>query len=410
MRWCLRRETESRAMKIDRVKCWLVQGSKYNWTLVKVFTDDGLTGIGEATNWPGSPLVLAACEHVANVVRGEDAMRIDYIWTKLYRDMNYLGRAGPLMSAISAIDIALWDIAGKRAGMPLYDLLGGAYRTNIDLYANYWFLSDLASCPPPTSEEPGSAKFYADCARHMASQGFSACKFDPFAHVNYRYGDDLSTNGSLTEAQKRTALDRVLAVSDALGPEFPIAIETHALMNAPTAVEMAHRIAAEKVNVMWYEEPAGPEFPDAIAEIRRQIPLPVCVGERLHSRYMCRPILDLHAADFLMPDVTRCGGVSELKKIATLCECYNVPIAPHNPNGPISTIASAHVMAATPNFFRQEFMMMDVPWRDTVIDKALPIRDGSFRLSSAPGLGFDLVEDELQRYPGIANTRAGFYI
>ncbi len=386
-------------MKISRVKSWLVEGSKYNWTVVKVYTDAGLTGIGEATNWPGSPLVLAACEHVGSVVTGADPSRIDYLWTKLYRDMNYLGRGGPLMSAISAIDIALWDILGKRAGLPVYELLGGAYRTSIELYANYWFL-----------QGNGSPESYAQQARDMAAHGFSACKFDPFAHVNYRYGDDLSTNGSLSEAEKQMALDRLDAVSETLGPGFPIAVETHALLNAPTAIEMAHRIARLGVNVMWYEEPAGPEHPDAIADIRRRIPLPVCVGERLHSRYMCREILDRRAADYLMPDVARCGGISELRKMAAMCETYNVPIAPHNPNGPISTIASAHVMAATPNFFKQEFMLADVPWRDTVIDKPLPIKNGYFHLSNAPGLGFDLVEDELDCHPGVRAARADYYI
>jgi galactonate dehydratase len=386
-------------MKITDVRSWLVEGINYNWTLVKVYTDAGLTGIGEATNWPGSPMILAACQHVGKLVVGEDASRIDYIWTKLYRDMNYLGRGGPLQSAISAIDIALWDIAGKRAGMPVYDLLGGAYRKKIQLYANYWFL-----------QGDGTPADYARQARDMAAQGFTACKFDPFAHTSYRYGDDLSDNGSLTEDQKQMALDRLIAVSNALGPNIAIAVETHALLNAPTAVEMAHRIAAIGINCMWYEEPAGPEFPAEIAAIKRQIPLPVCVGERLHSRYMCRPILELQAADILMPDVTRCGGISELKKIATLCETYNVPIAPHNPNGPVSTIASAHVMASVPNFFKQEFMLMDVPWRDTVIDKPLPIRDGYFHLIGEPGLGFDLLEDELDRHPGITVPRTGFYI
>jgi galactonate dehydratase len=386
-------------MKITDVRSWLVEGSKYNWTLVKVYTDAGLTGIGEATNWPGSPMILAACEHIGKLVVGEDASRIDYIWTKLYRDMNYLGRGGPLQSAISAIDIALWDIAGKRAGMPVYDLLGGAYRKKIQLYANYWFL-----------QGDGTPADYARQGRDMAAQGFTACKFDPFAHTNYRYGDDLSDNGSLTEDQKQMALDRLTAVSDALGPRIAIAVETHALLNAPTAVEMAHRIAKKGINCMWYEEPAGPEFPMEIAAIKRQISLPVCVGERLHSRYMCRPILELQAADILMPDVTRCGGISELKKIATLCETYNVPIAPHNPNGPVSTVASAHVMASVPNFFKQEFMLMDVPWRDTLIDKPLPIRDGYFHLTGEPGLGFDLLEDELDRHPGITIPRAGFYI
>ena len=386
-------------MRITEIKTWLVEGIKYNWTLIKLHTDSGLTGIGEATNWPGSPLIEAACRHVGERLVGEDPAKIDYLWTKLYRDMNWLGQAGPLMSAISAVDIALWDILGKAAGLPVYQLLGGAYRERIQLYANYWFLSG-----------DGSPDEYARQARQMAAKGFTACKFDPFAHVNYFYGSDLSSNLSLTEEQKQLALDRLCAVQDALGPGFPIAVETHAMLNGPTAVEMAHRIAARKINCMWYEEPAGPEFPDAIAAIKRQIPLPVCVGERLHSRYMCRPILERQAADILMPDVTRCGGISELRKIASLAECYNVPVAPHNPNGPISTIASAHVMAATPNFFRQEFMLTDVPWRDEVLDRPLPIENGYFLLDNRPGLGFDFVESELERHPGVRRPRPGFYI
>jgi galactonate dehydratase len=386
-------------MRITQIKTWLVEGIKYNWTLIKLHTDTGLTGIGEATNWPGSPLVEAACRHVAERLEGEDATRVDYLWTKLYRDMNWLGQAGPLMSAISAVDIALWDILGKAAGLPVYRLLGGAYRQKIQLYANYWFLSGEGS--------PGD---YANQARRMAEQGFTACKFDPFAHVHYFYGSDLASNLSLTEGQKQTALDRLCAVQEALGPGFPIAVETHAMLNGPTAVEMAHRIAAAGIHCMWYEEPAGPEFPDEIAGIKRRIPLPVCVGERLHSRFMCRPILERNAADFLMPDIVRCGGISELRKIASMAECYNVPIAPHNPNGPVSTIASAHVAGAIPNFFRQEFMLTDVPWRDTVLDRPLPIVDGYFVLDDRPGLGFDLVESEMERHPGVRQPRAGFYI
>ncbi len=386
-------------MKIANCKVWLVEGVKYNWTLMKIQTDEGITGIGEATNWPGSPLVEAACRHIGDRIIGEDPTRIDYIWTKLYRDMNWLGQAGPLLSAISAVDIALWDIAGKRAGMPVYQLLGGAYRKDILLYANYWFIRG-----------DGSAESYQQQAREMAAKGFTACKFDPFAHTSYLYGSDLSTNLSLSEPQKKLALERIRIVAEALGPDFPIAIETHAMLNGPVAVEMAHRIAALGINCMWYEEPAGPEFPDAIADIRRKIPLPVCVGERLHSRFMCLPILEKHAADVLMPDITRCGGISEMKKIATLAECFNIPIAPHNPNGPVSTIASAHVMASIPNFFRQEFMLQDVSWRDSILDRPLPVLDGHFRLDDRPGLGFDFVDEELDRHPGVRNAREGFYV
>jgi galactonate dehydratase len=233
---------------------------------------------------------------------------------------------------------------------------------------------------------------------------------EPYAHVSYWYGEDLSDNLSLTESQKRVAIERLLAVQEAVGPDFPIAVETHAMLNGPTAVEMAHRIAAAGINCMWYEEPAGPEFPDEIAAIKRQIPLPVCVGERLHSRFMARPILEKHAADILMPDITRCGGIGEMKKIATMAEAFNVPIAPHNPNGPISTIAAAHVMASVPNFFLQEFMVTDVPWRDTVLDQPLPVQDGFFELGDAPGLGFDLNEHELELHPGVTTRRPGFYV
>lgn len=388
-------------MKITNCKTFLVEGVKYNWTLFKIETDDGLHGWGEATNWPGSPLVEAACQHVGEFIRGHDARKIDFLWTKVYRDMNWLGQAGPLLSAISAMDIALWDLKGKSVGQPVYQLLGGTYRDKIQLYANYWFI-----------DGGHNPEDYARQAGEVAAKGFTALKFDPFAHVSYWYGEDLHENNGLTEAQKRMAVDVVAAVAEAVGPDVAIAIETHAFLNGPTAVEMAHRLARLNFNCMWYEEPALPEFPDAIADIRQKIPLPVCVGERLHSRFMLRGVLERRAADIVMPDITRCGGISEMRKMANLAETYNVPIAPHNPNGPISTIASAHTMASVPNFFRQEFMLKDVVWRDKCLSHPLPIENGFFVLPDRPGLGFDINEDELAAHPGL-RTRPddrAFYI
>ena len=388
-------------MKITACKTYLVEGIKYNWTLLKIETDTGLQGWGEGTNWPGSPLIEAACQHVGEVLIGQDARRIDYLWTKLYRDMHWLGQAGPLLSAISAVDIALWDLKGKRLGAPVYDLLGGAYRDKIQLYANYWFTGG--------GHTPDD---YARQAAATVAQGFTALKLDPFAHVNYRYGEDLNADNGLSEKQKRLALDVVAAVAAAVGPEVAIAIETHAFLNAPTAVEMAQRLARLNFNCMWYEEPALPEFPAAIADIRRRIPLPVCVGERIHSRFMLRSVLEAQAADIVMPDITRCGGISEMRKMANLAEAHNVPIAPHNPNGPLSTIASAHTMATVPNFFRQEFMVNDVPWRDTCLSHPLPVKNGFFTLPDRPGLGFDVDEAELQRHPGVRTVEPGriFYV
>ena len=388
-------------MKITNTKTFLVEGLKYNWTLFKIETDSGIHGWGEATNWPGSPLIEAACKHVGDFIIGQDARRLDYLWTKVYRDMNWLGQAGPLLSAISAMDIALWDIKGKAAGMPVYDLLGGLYRKKVQLYANYWFTGG-----------GHSPEDYARQAKETVAKGFTALKFDPFAHVNYWYGEDLSDNNGLTEKQKQLSIDVVSAVAKAAGPEVAIAIETHAFLNGPTAVEMANRLAKLGFNCMWYEEPALPEFPDSIADIRRKITLPVCVGERLHSRFMLRGVLEKQAADIVMPDITRCGGISEMRKMANLAETYNVPIAPHNPNGPISTIASAHTMATVPNFFRQEFMVNDVPWRDGCLSHPLPVSSGFFEMPDRPGLGFDIDESVLLAHPGLRTrpTDRTFYI
>ena len=388
-------------MKITNTKTFLVEGLKYNWTLFKIETDSGIHGWGEATNWPGSPLIEAACKHVGDFIIGQDARRLDYLWTKVYRDMSWLGQEGPLLSAISAMDIALWDIKGKAAGMPVYDLLGGLYRKKVQLYANYWFTGG-----------GHSPEDYARQAKETVAKGFTALKFDPFAHVNYWYGEDLSDNNGLTEKQKQLSIDVVAAVAKAAGPEVAIAIETHAFLNGPTAVEMANRLAKLGFNCMWYEEPALPEFPDAIADIRSKITLPVCVGERLHSRFMLRGVLEKQAADIVMPDITRCGGISEMRKMANLAETYNVPIAPHNPNGPISTIASAHTMATVPNFFRQEFMVNDVPWRDECLSHPLPVSNGFFEMPDRPGLGFDIDESVLLAHPGLRTrpTDRTFYI
>jgi galactonate dehydratase len=386
-------------VRITRVESWLVEGAGYNWCFVKVETDAGVSGYGEATNWPGSPLVLAACRHVGERIVGLDARQIDFIWTKLYKDLNWLGQAGPVMSAISGIDIALWDIKGKSLGVPVYELLGGAYRRTLPLYANYWFTGG-----------GHDAESYARQAHTVAADGYLALKFDPFAHVDYLYGEHLAVDLGLTVAQRALAIDVTQAVQRAVGPDVELAIETHALLSAPTAIDMAHRIEGAGIRCMWYEEPAPPEHPDAIARIAARTRLPIAVGERLHTRTMFKPILALGAADYLMPDVTRCGGISEMRKIAVLAEAYHVPIAPHNPNGPLSTVASAHVMAAIPNAFRLEFIRNDVPWRDDVLSHPLPVTGGTFRVPDRPGLGFDLDEVELARHPGVTVARSGFYV
>ena len=388
-------------MKITDVKVWLVEGVKYNWTLIKIYTDTGHTGVGEATNWPGSPIVYHAAKHVGERIIGLDPMRTDFIWTKLYRDLNWVGPYGASMCAISGIDMALLDLKGKVLGVPCYELLGGAFRTEILLYANYWFTGG-----------GHTAEDYAAQAVKVKEAGFTGLKFDPFAHVNYFYGEDLSSELNLTIDQQNNAYNVSKAVRDAVGDNFDIMIETHAMLNFRIAVKMAQRLS--ELDITWYEEPVGPESADTLKAVRERLPgnVAICVGERHYTRYGIRPVLEKQLCDIIMPDITRCGGPSEMKRMATMAEAYNVLLAPHNPNGPLSTLASAHVCASVPNFFRQEFMFTDVSWRDTVIDHPISdmIQNGFLHLSNRPGLGVDLVEEEMEKHPGLTVPRDGFYI
>lgn len=388
-------------MKITEVKVWLVEGIKYNWTMIKIYTDTGHTGVGEATNWPGSPMIETAARHAGERITGLDPLRTDFIWQKLYRDLNWVGPFGASMCAISGIDMALLDLKGKVFGMPCYQLLGGAFRIRLRLYANYWFTGG-----------GHNGVDYAKQAKAVKAAGFTGLKFDPFAHTNYLYGEDLDTNLDLSQSQQDHAYEVTKAVRDAVGNDFDIMVETHAMLNFEVAVKMAERLAPLKPT--WYEEPTGPENADTLRAFRDRIPssVPICVGERHYTRHGFRPVLEKHICDVIMPDITRCGGPSEMKRIATMGEAYNILIAPHNPNGPLSTLASAHVCASIPNFFRCEYMFNDVPWRDSVITHPIEIKDGYLHLSNRPGLGVDLIESELEKHPGVRGLkeRDNFYV
>jgi galactonate dehydratase len=388
-------------MKITDVKVWLVEGVKYNWTLLKIYTDEGHTGIGEATNWPGSPIIYHAVKHVGRRIIGMDPLRTDFIWTKLYRDLNWVGPFGASMCAISGIDMALLDLKAKVLGVPMYQLLGGSFRKEILLYANYWFTGG-----------GHNRDDYAAQAAKVKEAGFTGLKFDPFSHTSYLYPENSSGSMMLTAGQQNTAFDISKAVREAVGPDFEIMIETHGLLNFRTAVKMAQRLS--ELNITWYEEPAGPESADTLRAMRERIPpdISICVGERHYTRYNIRPVLERNICDIMMPDITRCGGPSEMKRMATMMEAYNVSLAPHNPNGPLSTLASAHVCASVSNFFRQEFMFTDVPWRDTVISRPLKdmVKHGHLVLDDEPGLGTDLVEEEMEKHPGILKPKEGFYV
>jgi galactonate dehydratase len=183
-----------------------------------------------------------------------------------------------------------------------------------------------------------------------------------------------------------------------VGPEIEIAIDTHARLSVPSVIRLAEML--EPYRIWFLEEPVGPENPEAMADVRRRVRPPICTGERLFTRHGFRRVLETHAADILMPDVVRTGGLSEAKAIAALAEMYYVPIAPHNPNSPVSTLASAHLCAAIPNFARLEFLAVDAPWRDEILTVPLPVGDGQFVLPDRPGLGIDVRWDRVEQLSG----------
>jgi galactonate dehydratase len=365
-------------MKITAIRGHRVPSALgWPWILVTVETDAGLTGVGDATNWPGGRAVEGAIAELDGLLRGEDPRRIGPLWTKMQHHLTYVGSAGAAVGAIGGVDIALWDIAGKLSGMPVYQLLGGAYRTRIPLYANNWFAG--------TPREPEA---FAEAARRTVSQGYRALKFDPLTGID---PDSREASRTALEAAARM----VEAVRAAVGPDIEIAVDTHARLDVPSVIRFAEMLEPSRI---WFlEEPVGPENPEAMADVRRRVKALICTGERLFTRHGFRRVLESHAADILMPDVVRTGGLSETKAIAALAEMYYIPIAPHNPNSPLSTLASAHLCAAIPNFARLEFLAVDAPWRDDILTAPLPVEDGHLVLSDRAGLGVDVRWDRVER-------------
>lgn len=385
-------------MKITNIRSWTV---KIPWDhnpgagvvrdpgtrafiFVQVETDAGLNGWGEVTTYPGpvaNRAVAAYIDQIGDWLRGENPANIEALWHKIFRNMTYVGTRGATTAAISAIDIALWDIRGKVLGQPIYHLLGGPVRDRIALY-----------CHPykPTSVETITAS-----AREIVAAGFQAFKLDPMLH-NLPGGNEGYLDGEISADAEAEAMDILAAARAAAGPKIEIMIDAHGLYNVPTAVRLANKMAA--YNIHWFEEPVPVESWKALKQVKEQVGVRICVGERLHTRWEFVPIFENGLADFVMPDVTWTGGISELKKIATMAEAYYIPISPHDASGPINVIAGAQVMMTVPNFYKLEVNRYDLSGYNILIDQPLDIRAGSLYVPERPGLGIELNLDALQRY------------
>jgi galactonate dehydratase len=385
-------------MQITAIRSWLVKipwdhnpgtgtvrdPGQRGFIFVQVETDAGITGWGEVTTYPGpvaNRAVAAYIDQIGHWLRGEDPAHIELLWHKIFRAMTYVGTRGATTAAISAIDIALWDIRGKVLGQPIYQLMGGPVRDRIALY-----------CHPYGTKSPEAI---VESAREIKAAGFKAFKMDPMIH-NLHVGNASFLDGELSAEVEAAALDILAAARAEVGPDFEILIDAHGLYNVPAAVRLANKMA--DYHIHWFEEPVPPESWKALKQVREQVKTPLCTGERLHTRWEFVPIFEGGLADFVMPDVTWTGGISELKKIATMAEAYYIPISPHDASGPINVMAGAQVMMTVPNFYKLEVHRYDLSGYNLLIDHPLDVREGCLYVPDRPGLGIELNLETLQRY------------
>jgi galactonate dehydratase len=367
-------------VKVIKVESFLANAGLRNYLFVRLMTDTGLTGIGEASlEWQERAVQTLLHEWVEPRLLGAHPFDIEAVIGGMIRDQ-YQGGA-TVMTAISGVEIALWDIVGKACGQPLYKVLGGRCHERLPAYANGWY----GGAHTPFQ--------YAERARAAVARGYRALKFDPFG----------TAWKDLTAEEERVALACVEAVREAAGPDVGLMIEFHGRLSAGCAVRMIHKL--EPLNPVWCEEPVAPECLDLLADVKRQVRAPVAAGERLYTLADFYRLCALRAADVVQMDLAHCGGLLVGKKIAAFAQAQDLRIAPHCSIGPVALAACLHFDVSTPTFMIQEaFAEFDVRWRDELVGGWNPVRAGEFSLSDAPGLGLALDEGALARHPYVAGS------
>jgi len=361
-------------MKVTDVKAFTVDCFRTNWVFVKVYTDEGVSGLGEGTLEYKEKAFIGALEHIKEYLLGKNPFEIEKHWHNIYRDAYW--RGGPvLMSALSAVEMALWDILGKSLNVPVYQLLGGKVHDKVRIYVNGWFAG---------AKEPEE---FGEKARIAVQRGVTAMKWDPFGK-NYL---------QISNRELDKALRCVAAVREAAGNDVDLLIEGHGRFDVPTGIKIAKEI--EQFKPMFFEEPVPPDNLEALKAVRDKSPVAISAGERLYSRWDYRKLFDMRAADYIQPDVSHAGGIMELKKIAAVADAYYIPFAPHNPSGPVANAATLQLAACCPNFSILEIMYSDVEWRKDVTNEQLEYADGYITIPDKPGLGIEIDEEACLSHP-----------
>jgi galactonate dehydratase len=381
-------------MKITGVKPWLIKSDASYWgefLFVEVTTDEGVSGWGEitTTTFVANRALCVMLKQISKIIEGDDPANIERIWHKIFRNFTYMGSRGAAVECVSAIDIALWDIRGKVLDRPIYDLLGGPVREEILLYTH------------PDQRKFTSNEAVAQEIRDIVASGHTALKFDPFAQQGAfdkngiaREQSEGYLDGSMTRKDQREAAELTALIRETAGPDIEILIDAHGRFDVPTAIRLCNSLK-EAGDIDWFEEPVPPESVNALRQVRDKVNVPISWGERGHTKWDFVPILEQRLADYIMPDVTWTGGITELKKISALCEAYYIPVSPHDAAGPINVVAGAQVMMTVPNFYRLETSEWNLSKYDYLIDRPLDNSNGSLKLHRGPGLGITMNRDYL---------------
>jgi galactonate dehydratase len=368
-------------MIVSRFETLLANAGLRNYLFFRLHTDTGLTGVGEATlEWQEKTVQTLASEWLERRVLGRDPFDVESIVGGLVRDQ-YQGGA-TVMTAISGVEIALWDLIGKACSQPVYKLLGGRCHDRLPAYANGWYGG---------ANRPAE---YAERARDAVARGYRALKFDPFG----------TAWKEMAPAEADAALERVAAVRAAVGPSVSLMIEFHGRLSAGCAAATIRRL--ERFGpIAWCEEPVAPECLDLLAEVKRTSPLPIAAGERLYTLADFARLTALRAADVVQMDIAHCGGLLAAKKVAAFAAVQDLRVAPHCSIGPVALAAALHFDLSTPNFMIQEaFAEFDVPWRNRLVGGYNPLRCGEFILTDAPGLGLALDDEAIAEHPYVAHA------
>jgi len=366
-------------MKIIDVKSFVVDCFRTNWVFVKVYTDAGICGVGEGTLEYKEKALVGAIEHIRSYLLGKDPCQIEKHYHDIYRDAYWRGGA-VLMSALSAVEMALWDILGKSLKVPVYQLLGGKVNDKVRIYVNGWFSG------AKTPEEFGLK------AKEAVKKGVTALKWDPFGK-NYL---------QISNKELDTALKCIAAVREAVGNDVDLLIEAHGRFDVPTGIKIAKEI--EQFKPMFLEEPVPPNNLEALKAVRDKSPVAISAGERLYTRYDYNELFRLRAADYIQPDISHAGGVMELKKLAAIAEANYIPFAPHNPSGPIANAATLQIAACCPNLCILEIMYSDVEYRKFITDENLEYNEKYIKIPNKPGLGIELNEQECLKHPYVEHN------